>query len=162
MNTEQGKILDAYLGCTDDVKNKIRGLDQERLHYIPFPDAWSIHENTVHLAEADIYSSVRLRKIIAESGSAVDVYDEEKWKGRLGYFKLSLEGHLELFALLRKLNADLVRYADERVWEENFIIHPERGRIILADWFSLYIEHVKFHLELIDRNLSAFSEKKGR
>lgn len=161
MNGERTKLLDEYLSGGEKIRVKVRGIDQERLHYIPFSEAWSIHENVVHLAESEIVGSVRLRKLVAESGITVDVYDQELWKTHLGYYKQSLDGYLDLFSLLRRLNAELVRSLDDRVWTENYIIHPERGRLALTDWFSVYTGHVQFHLDLIDRNLREFALRKS-
>ncbi|OHD73114.1 MAG: hypothetical protein A2V99_10595 [Spirochaetes bacterium RBG_16_67_19] len=67
---------------------------------------------------------MRLRKILAESGVAVDVYDQEQWQG-------------------------------------NWVLHPQRGKLDLARWLEMYVEHSETHLGYIERNLGLWRQRRG-
>jgi len=59
--------------------------------YKPGPDRWSIHEIIVHLADSEANSYIRCRRFIAERGSRVMGYDENRWGNSLNYHGRSLK-----------------------------------------------------------------------
>ena len=155
------ELLERFTAAPAALEAKLRGLTREQLDFRPFEDAWTIHEQVVHLADAEINSSVRLRKILAESGVAVDLMDEEKWFAGLDYHAQDLDRAVRLFRLLREIGADLLSRVQEPRWEENWIRHPERGRLTLRQWLELYAGHFDTHLGYIDRNLRLWKDKAG-
>jgi hypothetical protein len=84
---------------------------------------------------------VRLRKILAESGVAVDVYDQEKWQAGLEYNAQDLDRAVRLFRLLREASAHLLSRAREEQWRDNWVLHPQRGKLDLHRWLEMYVEH---------------------
>jgi hypothetical protein len=65
---------------------------------------------------------------------------------------------MELFKNICLINIALFLDIDEDAWDR-FIIHPERGKIILKDYVQLEIEHVDVHIRQIKRNLAAWNEQ---
>jgi hypothetical protein len=153
------ELLKRFAAAPSELEAKLRGLDEEGLRFRPFADAWTVHEQVVHMADAEINGSVRLRKILAESGVAVDVMDQDRWFAGLDYHSQSLDRSVRLFRLLRESAADLLSRARERMWEGNWIRHPERGKLTLRAWLELYVEHSDTHLGYIERNLRLWREK---
>jgi uncharacterized damage-inducible protein DinB len=152
-------LLDRFGKAPEAVAEKVRNLSKEQMTYRPFPEAWTIHEHLVHMADSELNGSVRLRKILAESGVAVDVFDQEKWVASLNYHRQPAERALALFRLLREIALDLLRAAPEAAWDANHILHPERGKVSLRDWLAIYVEHSDTHLHYIERNLKMWSER---
>lgn len=153
-------LLARFAAGPEAVAARIRGLTPEQLTYRPFPEAWTVHEHVVHLADSEINSSVRLRKLLAESGVAVDVFDQEKWVSSLNYHHQPLDRALTLFRLLREIAVDLLKPVQEAAWEANHIRHPERGKVTLREWLTIYTEHVDSHLGYVDRNLKMWAENR--
>jgi hypothetical protein len=157
MNTRE--LIVRFAAGPDKLESRLRGLTPEQLHYRPFPDAWTVHEQVVHLADAELNTSVRLRKILAESGVTVELMDEEKWFAGLDYRSQSLDRSVRLFRLLREISCDLLSRVREPMWEGNWVQHPERGKLTLRDLVEIYAKHADTHIEYIDRNLRLWGQK---
>jgi hypothetical protein len=158
-SAEIRSLLDRFIRAPEAVAEKIRPLSREQMTYRPFPEAWTIHEHVVHLADSEINGSVRLRKILAESGVAVDVFDQEKWVGSLNYHRQPADRALVVFRLLREISLELLRDVEEARWDANYIVHPERGKVSLREWARIYTEHAEQHLQYIERNLKLWGER---
>jgi len=156
------ELLKRYSAAPAALEAGLRGLSRGALSFRPFPDAWTVHEQVAHMADAEINASVRLRKILAESGVGVDVYDQEKWQAGLDYHGQDLDRSARLFRLLREISADLLSRAREAQWEGNWVMHPERGKLTLRGWLELYVEHSDTHLGYIERNLRLWKEAGGK
>ncbi len=154
------ELLERYAAAPAALQGKLRGLGRAQLDFRPFPEAWTVHEQVVHLADAELNASVRLRKILAQSGAAVEVYDEEKWQAGLDYQAQDLERAAGLFRMLREASAGLLARAREEQWQGNWVLHPERGKLTLRGWLELYVEHSDTHLGYIERNLRLWEEEK--
>jgi hypothetical protein len=152
-------LMDRFAGAPEAVAEKVRNLSKEQMAYRPFPEAWTIHEHLVHLADSEINGAVRLRKILAESGVSVDVFDEEKWAASLSYQRQPADRALAIFRLLREIAVDLLGNAPEAAWDTNYVLHPQRGRVSLRGWLTIYVEHSDTHLQYIERNLKMWGER---
>ena len=155
------ELLQRYSGAPAALEARLRGLGRDELTFRPFPEAWTVHEQVVHLADSELSASVRLRKILAESGVAVEVYDQEKWQAGLDYQAQDLDRAVRLFRLLREASADLLSRAREEQWQGNWILHPERGKLDLARWLEMYVEHSETHLGYIERNLGLWRQRRS-
>jgi len=155
------EALSAYASGPDRLAAALAQVPPGAMTFKPSPDAWSVHEIIHHLPDSELSGVVRCRKIIAESGVRVDVYDQDAWSLGLKYQTRDTTGALELFRYLRSYTTGLLRTVDEAVWQNNFVMHPERGRLTLDHWLVIYAEHVDMHVGQIQRNVAAW-EKAGR
>ena len=153
------ELISRFAAGPAALESRLNDLTQDQLHYRPFPDAWTVHEQAVHLADAELNTSVRLRKILAESGAAVEVMDEEKWFAGLDYQAQDLNRAVRLFRLLREASCDLLSRVPEGAWEGSWVAHPERGKVTLRDLVETYARHVDTHLGYIERNLRLWKER---
>ncbi len=136
----------------------LRYLDPALLTFRPFAGAWTIHEHVVHFLESDIASFHRYRSAVAKPGSPVLGYDEEIWTPSLGYHDQDIGETLLLIGLLRSYAATHLRLIADRDWTALAYVHDSKGRVDLEHWIVQYIDHVRFHRELIDRNLRLHEE----
>ncbi len=70
--------------------------------------------------------SYRLRKAIAESGSPLQAYDQDKWANALYYDKADCKQKVNLFFALRGANAALLQCLSSKEWQR-YGLHAERG-----------------------------------
>jgi hypothetical protein len=155
------ELLDAFeVGC-DKIRTALVGIPEEAYEYKPSPDAWSIKEIIHHLPDSEASGYIRCRKIIAESGVTVSTYDQVRWTDRLKYQTRDIGGALELFSLMRSYTATLLRSVDDTIWQNNYVLHPEDGKMTLLRWLNIYVNHIDKHAEQIKRNLR-FWEEAGR
>ncbi|MGQ0603567.1 MAG: DinB family protein [Anaerolineales bacterium] len=113
--------------------------------YRPAPDAWTIHEIVVHIADSEANSYVRGRRFIAEPGSTVMGYNEMKWARDLRYSEQDTETALELFRWLRGNTHTLIRNLPEAVWA-NTVTHSDSGLMTMDDWLDTYERHIREHV----------------
>jgi uncharacterized damage-inducible protein DinB len=149
------KTLEAYKMGYNDLQNALRELPMDMWYYNPSPGKWNIKEILVHIADSEINGYMRCRMIIAQSGSAITPYDQDKWAKNLNYLSASVDSNLELFRMLRVINYSLLNGLKDEVWD-NYIIHPESGKMTLKDWLNIYTQHITIHINQMKRNYEAW------
>ncbi len=119
-------------------------------------NCWSVKEHLIHIADSEVNSYIRCRRIISEPGSALMAYDENLWAERLAYHTQSVEDTLALFKFLRKKTHALISQMPPGVWKHS-AYHPEQGAMItLDDWLNTYHAHVPEHIQFMRENLTAY------
>jgi hypothetical protein len=136
----------------------LAGLPTGLLTFRPFQDAWTAHEHAVHCLEVDAAFFHRYRRAVAQPGTAILPFDRV-WTSALEYHAHDLAMTLDLIRGLRRYMAAHLRMLAPRDWKQFAYIHPERGRVDLENAVAGVIDHVRFHRELIDRNLNLWAEK---
>lgn len=142
-------IYEKGAGAFDDTL----ALSKQVLTYRPFADAWTIHEHVAHFLESDVASYHRYRRAVAQPSTLALGYDEEVWTPALDYHTHDLAATLAFIKILRSYAAAHLRTIADKDWTKLSYIHSSTGRVTLEEWIETYIDHVRFHRELIDRNL---------
>jgi uncharacterized damage-inducible protein DinB len=112
----------------------------------PKSDGWNARQVIHHLADSESQSFARLKRLIAEPGTIIQGYDENKWAQNptLGYLELPIEASLELFKASRAASLEIIkRLAVEDLSKSG--THTESGAYDLRKWFRSYINHPKYH-----------------
>lgn len=130
--------------------DQLNQIPEKAFFFKPDKNSWSIAEIVVHLADSEAHGFVRAKKIIAESGGKVCVYNHQVWADNLFYYEVNYEDALQLIQILRKNMVSVLRKIEPGIWH-NYIYHPETGKITLLDWIQLYNGHIDIHLEQIQR-----------
>jgi hypothetical protein len=142
--------LELYGTAFQALSAALNGYPREMWQYRSQVEQWTIHEIIVHIADSEANSFVRLRRLIAEPGSAVMAYDENGWAQRLSYHSQSPADALELFRWLRHNSYVLATSLPEATWAHT-IQHPENGLMTMDDWLEVYARHVSDHIAQMDR-----------
>lgn len=117
---------------------------------------WSVKEHLIHIADSEVNSYIRCRRIISEPGAALMAYDENLWTERLAYHTQSVEDTLALFKFLRKKTHALISLMPAGVWRHS-AYHPEMGGMVTLDaWLDTYHAHVPEHIQYMRENLAAY------
>ena len=153
---ERNALILSYGNAYDTLINALSQFPKEMWQWKPAPEKWSVHEILIHIADSEANSYVRCRRFLAEPGSGVYGYDENKWANNLHYHNLSTDDYLELFKWLRKLSYELIRAVDEQTWKTASVYHSENGVMIFEDWLKVYEEHIPVHIRQMQRNLAAW------
>ena len=119
-------------------------------------EKWSIHEIIIHITDSEVNSYVRCRRFIAEPGSGVYGYDENKWAQALGYHHQSVDEALELFKLLRRSSYLLIKDLPDEIWHTATVQHSENGLVHFEEWLTTYEEHIPVHIRQMERNYQAW------
>ena len=108
---------------------------------------WSARQVMHHMADSEMQSAVRLRRLVAEApGSSIQGYDEAAWAQNpaLGYQTSDWRPALQVIAAVRaSSSAVLSRLTDADLAREG--IHTESGRYTLDQWLDIYTRHPREH-----------------
>ena len=117
---------------------------------------WSIHEHIIHIADSEVNSYIRCRRLIAEPGQSLMAYDENRWADALVYHDQDISDTLELFRWLRHKSLRLIGGLSESIWTHS-AYHPENGNMTLDDWLDVYERHVPEHIQSMQENYDAWT-----
>ncbi len=142
---DRSEIIESYGRAYDRLVDSLRSFPREMWTYRPDENDWTIHEIIIHIADSEVNSYVRCRRLIAEPGSEVMGYDEMGWARRLRYHDQDPADALELFRILRRSTYDLIRQLPESTWS-NTVTHSESGRMSFDEWLHTYERHIPEHV----------------
>lgn len=99
--SRRDELIARYREGSAVVEQVAAGLGDEDLNHVPADGGWSPREVIHHLADSEMTSAIRLRKLLAEDSPVIQGYDEEDW-GRSGTHTesgpYSVEMWLEIYA----------------------------------------------------------------
>lgn len=133
-------VLDALAGITDaelDVRPAGEG-------------EWTAREVVHHLADSEMTSALRVRKLVAEEDPTIYGYDEALWARRLHYDARPIGPSLEALAAARTSTADLLDRLSEAEWARTGT-HTESGAYGVERWLEIYAAHAHDHAAQIVR-----------
>jgi hypothetical protein len=125
----------------------------EELDARPGPGRWTAREIVHHLADSEMTSAIRLRKLIAEEGTVIHGYDQEEFARRL-YYDRPIEASLEAFRAARLSTAELLDRLTPEQWAREGT-HTESGRYGVERWLEIYAAHAHDHADQIRRARSS-------
>jgi len=142
-------LVDQYRAGYDEVCRALDGCSEADLDRRPAPGKWSAREIVHHLADSEMTSAIRLRRLIAEDRPEIQGYDEEEFARRLFYDR-PIEHSLSAFKAARETTAEILdRLAPEQWAREG--THSEAGAYGVARWLQIYAVHAHNHAAQIRR-----------
>ena len=109
-------------------------------------DGWTPRQVIHHLADSEAQSYARLRRLVAEPGTGIQGYDEDKWahSSTLGYQELPIELSLNVFKAVRASSLMILRrLTPEQL--NHFGEHSEYGKYSIETWVQTYTKHPSDH-----------------
>jgi len=113
-------------------------------------DEWTPRTIAHHLADSEMTSAIRLRRLIAEDNPVITGYDEVQFANKLTTDR-PIEASLEAMRWARESTAQIL----ERLSEEEWLragTHSESGRYSVEDWLTIYANHGHDHAKHIERS----------
>jgi hypothetical protein len=148
MDREQREeLIAAYRAGSDLVEEALAGATEAELDARPEPDGWTAREVVHHLADTEMTSAVRLRRLIAEDHPEIAGYDEMDYARKL-YYDRPIEASLEAFRGACLSSADILDRLTEDQWGRSGT-HTERGLYGVEDWLEIHATHAQDHAEQI-------------
>jgi hypothetical protein len=130
----------------------IRGVPKSRLMRKPAPDKWSVGEILAHLTDTELVVGYRIRRMLENSGTAIEAYDQDRWAAEGNYGKRDPRESLALFTALRESNLRLMRSLSKEQWQR-YGMHAERGIESVDTILRMAAGHDLNHLEQVERIL---------
>lgn len=158
--TTSGRIQDLVRSYAEGprlLEAAVAGLSRDELRFTPGPEHWSIHENVVHVADTDMVAAVRMRYVIAQPGSTLVSFDQNKWARVLDYRSLSLNEALALLRAIRSTTTEILQQVPADGWEQ-VGINTEAGPQTLEWLVEHFADHVHYHLRTIAKRRAQYAQ----
>lgn len=146
-------LIERYKDGYRAVTEALQGISERELDARPAPGKWSAREIVHHLADSEMTSAIRLRRLIAENRPLVQGYDQEEFARRL-YYDRPIHASLEALRSARETTAQILERMTEAEWAREGT-HSESGRYTVLRWLEIYAQHAHNHADQIRRARSA-------
>jgi hypothetical protein len=115
-----------------------------------FEGKWSAAEIVQHLADSEMTSALRLRKLVAEDFPVIYGYDQDSYAVRMYYNERDIAPALDAFRGARATSLQILERLSEEDWQREGW-HTEHGRYTIETWLEIYAAHAHNHAEQILR-----------
>ena len=141
-----GRWIDEIEHLPHQIRQAVKGLDEQQLNTAYRPDGWTVRQVIHHLPDSHMNSYIRFRWALTEKKPVIKAYFEDRWAelydakyGNIDISLILLESlHLRWTLLLRSLNLDDM---------QKTFIHPEsKKEVRLDENIGIYAWHGKHHL----------------
>ncbi|HXN91614.1 MAG TPA: DinB family protein [Candidatus Sulfotelmatobacter sp.] len=131
------------------VVEALEGITDEELDRSADDDGWTPRQIAHHLADSEMNSAIRIRKLLAEPDALIQGYDEKAFAERLTSDR-PIEPSLEAFRWARETCFQLLDRMTEADWR---IVgtHSESGAYGTEEWLKIYAAHGHDHAAQIKR-----------
>ncbi|HEV3470693.1 MAG TPA: DinB family protein [Pyrinomonadaceae bacterium] len=147
---ERQELIARYRDGYAEVVRSLEGFPEAGLGAHPLPGKWSAREIVQHLADSEMTSAIRLRRLLAEERPQIQGYDQDAYAVRLRYNERDMAPALEAFRAARSTTAQLFETMTEEDWAREGT-HSESGRYTAEDWLRIYAAHAHGHAAQIRR-----------
>ena len=127
----------------------LAGISSAEMDAREAPGEWSPREVIHHLADSEMNSAIRLRRLIAEDRPEIMGYDQDLYARQL-YYDRPVDPSLAVFNAVRQSTADILEMLTEEQWAREGS-HSEHGTYSVLDWLQIYAAHAHEHAEQIQR-----------
>jgi Mycothiol maleylpyruvate isomerase N-terminal domain. len=156
---EREQLIAQYAAGPDEVARSLEQFPANSLTAHPLPGKWSACEIVQHLADSEMASALRLRRLLAEDKPVIQGYDQDSYAARLNYNERDMAPAMQAFSGARAATTQLFSKMSDEDWTREGW-HTEHGRYTPEDWLRIYAAHAHNHAAQI-RRLREAMEKQG-
>ncbi|MBD0372459.1 MAG: DinB family protein [Pyrinomonadaceae bacterium] len=147
---ERQSLIEQYADGYSEVEKSLEGFPKNHLTSHPIEGKWSACEIVQHLADSEMTSAIRIRKLIAQDRPAIESYDEADFAVKLRYNERDIQPALDALRGARSSTTQLLRIMTEEEWKREGS-HPEHPTYTAEDWLRIYAAHAHNHASQIRR-----------
>jgi hypothetical protein len=149
-SSERTHLIHQYREGVAAVESALAAAGESRLDAHAEPGEWSAREIVHHLADSEMTSAIRLRKLIAEDSPTIQGYDEPLFAQRLFYDR-PIEPSLQAFRAARATTADILERLSDDDWSRAGTHTEWTEPYTVEAWLITYVAHAKDHADQIRR-----------
>ena len=157
---EHAKLIRQYAAGYEEVLRALEGFPAGKLTARPFRGKWTAAEIVHHLADSEMTSAIRLRRLLVEDRPVIQAYDQEAYAARLRYNERDIVPALEAFRAARTTSVQLLETMSAGDWARQ-AWHTEGGAYGTERWLESYAAHAHNHAAQIARLRAAVTAKGG-
>ena len=150
MNTdERRKLIERYRGGHRAVVEALDGISEAELDASASGE-WTPRQIAHHLADSEMTSAIRLRRIIAEDEPVIAGYDEMQFARALTRDR-PIAPSIEAMRWARESSLQIIERLSEDEWSRT-ATHEESGPYSVDRWLEIYAAHPHDHAAQIRRS----------
>lgn len=150
MTPEERVILIVkYSNGHAEVEKALAGISETELDTPEAPGEWSPRQVVHHLADSEMESAGRIRRLVALPNAVIQGYDQEEYARRLAYDR-PIAASLAAFGAARLVTTELLERMTAEDWT-SVGAHTEVGDFTAEGWLGYYAHHAHDHADQIRR-----------
>jgi len=144
---QRSALIEQYI---DGYRVVVAALEGADLDAREAPGEWSPRAVVHHLADSEMTSAIRLRRVLVEDRPLVQGYDQDAFAAILFYDR-PIEASLAAFKAARDSCAEILTRLNDEQWRREGE-HSDSGTYRLSDWLEIYGVHAHEHADQIRRS----------
>jgi hypothetical protein len=146
---ERAELIERYRDGHRVVKDAFEGIKEDELDRSASSE-WTPRQIAHHLADSEMMSALRIRRLLTEDEPIIHGYDEAAF-ARILTSDRPIEPSLEAMRWARETCAQLLERMNEEDWRR-VGTHTESGPYSAEDWLTIYAAHAHDHAAQIKRS----------
>ena len=151
---ERRELIATYEAGAAEVDRALLDIGRDGVDRRPDDGSWSAREVVHHLADSEMRSAIRLRRLIAEDEPLIQGYDEAAYVRRLHVTARPIASSVDAAAAARASSLTILETLTEDEWTRTGR-HSESGDYSVEDWLRTYADHPHDHADQARRVLAA-------
>jgi DinB superfamily len=139
---ERVGLIERYRDGHRAVMVALKGITDEELDRSASGE-WTPRQTAHHLADSEMMSAIRIRRLLTEDEPIIHGYDEATFARKLTSDR-PIEPSLEAMRWARETSAQLLERMTEEDWGK-VGTHTESGPYSVQDWLTIYAAHAHDH-----------------
>jgi len=152
-NESRAARIAKYADGYNEVIRALDGITDAELDAREAPGEWSPRQVIHHMADSEMASALRIRRIIAEENPLIQGYDQDEF-ARVLFYDRPIEGSLEAFRGARASTVPILERLSDEQWARAGM-HDETGVMSAESWLEYYSQHAHDHADQIRRARAA-------
>src|SRR5260221_3976025 len=141
------KLVTQYKDGYRAVADALAGATDAELDARPAPGKGTAREIVHHLADSEMTSAIRLRRLIAEDKPVIVGYEQDDY-ARLLHYDRPIAASMRAFSAARETTGELLDRLNEAEWAREGT-HSESGHYSVVIWLEIYAKHADGHADQI-------------
>jgi hypothetical protein len=151
---ERDALVARYRDGADAFRDAIAAVTEAELDRTGIEDEWTVREIAHHLADSELASAIRLRRLVAEDEPLIEGYDEEAYVRRLHPTERPIAASVDAAAAARASSLSILETLTEDEWARTGR-HSDSGAYSVEEWLRTYANHPWDHADQARRVLAA-------
>jgi hypothetical protein len=126
------------------LRGAVDGLSDAQLDHRPADGGWTPREVVHHVADSEMTSAIRLRRLIVEQDPLIVGYDGDEFARRLHYADRPIAPALAAVEAARATTAQILHGLTDAEWSRKGT-HSESGPYGVEAWLEIYAVHCDDH-----------------
>ncbi len=148
LTPEVRRLLDLYADGPETLRRAVAGLTPRELQTPAPPGNWSVMQIVCHLADAEVFYTDRMKRVLAEDQPTMFAADPDQFAIRFQPADRNLDEELDLISAIRKHTLRILQTATAADFER-IGIHSADGPLTLTMLLKRIAGHIPHHVRFI-------------